>query len=117
MWYAFAELKHNPYWSTCTNSDIDSDSDGTPDCREQCPFDAEKTEWGLCGCGVVDSDVDSDGDGTIDCNDGCPDDPFKIDPGICGCGQREGSCHKGPQNSPDSDHDSNTKVCFINSLR
>ena len=34
---------------------------------DECPFDAEKTLLGLCGCGV--SDADSDGDGTADCDE------------------------------------------------
>ena len=55
------------------------------DCSEDlCPSDPNKTDPGVCGCGVA--DTDSDSDGTPDCNDGCPDDPGKTDPGICGCG-------------------------------
>ena len=54
--------------------------DGT----DLCPGDPDKTDPGLCGCGV--SDVDTDSDGTPGCNDGCPDDPNKIAPGQCGCG-------------------------------
>jgi hypothetical protein len=53
-------------------------------CFDNCPDDPNKTEPGVCGCGVPDND--SDGDGTPDCNDGCPDDPNKIESGICGCG-------------------------------
>jgi hypothetical protein len=53
------------------------------DC-DQCPNDPNKTEPGICGCGVP--DTDSDGDGTPDCNDNCPDDPAKTEPGVCGCG-------------------------------
>ena len=49
-----------------------------------CPDDPNKTEPGICGCGVP--DTDSDGDGVADCNDLCPNDPNKIEPGICGCG-------------------------------
>lgn len=48
----------------------DSDKDGRPDCNDQCPNDALKTEPGTCGCGVVDTDTDSDG--TPDCNDSDP---------------------------------------------
>lgn len=62
----------------------DTDSDGTPDCIDGCPTDANKTEPGVCGCGV--SDADSDSDGTPDCNDGCPADAKKTAPGVCGCG-------------------------------
>lgn len=49
-----------------------------------CPDDPDKTEPGICGCGVP--DTDSDLDGTADCEDGCPDDENKTEPGECGCG-------------------------------
>jgi hypothetical protein len=52
--------------------------------NDNCPSDPNKTDPGICGCGVADDDSDSDG--TADCNDGCSDDPNKTDPGICGCG-------------------------------
>lgn len=51
---------------------------------DNCPNDPNKTDPGICGCGV--SDDDSDGDGTPDCNDGCPNDAGKTAPGVCGCG-------------------------------
>ncbi len=57
------------------------DSDSKLDC---CPDDPDKTEPGVCGCGVEDSDSDSDG--FADCVDSCPDDPDKSEPGQCGCG-------------------------------
>ncbi len=62
----------------------DTDADGTPDCNDLCPNDANKTSPGTCGCGVA--DTDSDFDGTPDCNDLCPSDPSKTAPGTCGCG-------------------------------
>jgi hypothetical protein len=62
----------------------DSDGDGEPDLTDLCPADPNKTEPGVCGCGVT--DTDSDDDGTLDCNDECPADPDKTTPGICGCG-------------------------------
>jgi len=46
--------------------------------EDLCPGDPNKTEPGICGCGVA--DTDSDGDGTADCNDGCPNDPNKTQP-------------------------------------
>ena len=49
-----------------------------------CPSDPNKTDPGICGCGVP--DVDTDGDGTMDCLDGCPLDAQKIAAGVCGCG-------------------------------
>ena len=63
---------------------FDSDGDGIGDCIDGCPNDPDKTNPGICGCGVP--DTDSDDDGTPDCDDGCINDPFKIDPGTCGCG-------------------------------
>ena len=64
--------------------DQDFDSDGTPDCLENCPDDPNKIDPGICGCGV--EDTDSDGDGTPNCNDSCPEDPNKTESGVCGCG-------------------------------
>ncbi|MDD1718891.1 MAG: PEGA domain-containing protein, partial [Methanoregulaceae archaeon] len=72
-----ARLVVNP----CT---LDSDRDGTPDCRDRCPVDSHKTAPGTCGCGVP--DTDTDGDLTPDCKDRCPADVNKIAPGTCGCG-------------------------------
>ncbi len=68
----------------CLGTPIDGDEDGTPDCEDLCPKDPNKTEPGVCGCGVA--DTDADGDGTPDCNDNCVDDPNKTEPGVCGCG-------------------------------
>jgi hypothetical protein len=48
----------------------DTDGDGVGDSCESCPLDPNKTEPGVCGCGV--SDVDTDSDGVLDCNDNCP---------------------------------------------
>jgi formylglycine-generating enzyme required for sulfatase activity len=59
----------------------DSDKDGTPDTKDQCPQDPNKTQPGACGCGVL--DTDSDGDGVPDCNDKCPKEPG--DPKNGGC--------------------------------
>ena len=51
---------------------------------DNCPADPNKTEPGICGCGLA--DTDSDGDGALDCLDNCPADANKNEPGICGCG-------------------------------
>jgi hypothetical protein len=48
----------------------DSDSDGIPDCYDQCPADPQKGLPGTCGCGIA--IADSDGDGVFDCVDPCP---------------------------------------------
>ncbi|HSW46567.1 MAG TPA: right-handed parallel beta-helix repeat-containing protein [Phycisphaerae bacterium] len=64
--------------------------------EDECPDDPDKTEAGVCGCGVP--DTDSDGDDSADCVDGCPDDPDKTSPGVCGCG------------TPDEDANNNGKI-------
>ncbi len=61
----------------------DSDGDSKGDNSDKCPEDAEKTEPGICDCGVP--DTDKDGDGIPDCHDQCPEDPKKTEPGKCGC--------------------------------
>jgi hypothetical protein len=76
----FEDLGDNCIGTLC----LDSDGDDTLDCADECPEDPEKTEPGICGCGVP--DTDSDADGTVDCFDLCPDDPTKTSPGECGCG-------------------------------
>jgi len=58
---------------------------GTP--TDNCPDDPEKTEPGVCGCGIADTDTDDDG--TPDCIDACPNDAGKVSPGLCGCGLAE----------------------------
>lgn len=57
------------------------------DTIDQCPNDPDKTQDGICGCGIPDLDLNENG--TVDCletGDSCPDDPYKTLPGICGCG-------------------------------
>ena len=45
--------------------DVDQDGlDGV--CGDGCPDDPDKTEPGLCGCGVLENPVDTDGDGVAD---------------------------------------------------
>jgi len=69
-----------------------------------CPNDPNKTEPGICGCGV--SDIDSDQDGAVDCNESCPNDASKTSPGQCGCGipDRDDD-HDGTANCNDMDDD------------
>jgi hypothetical protein len=63
---------------------VDTDEDGVPDCEDDCPEHAEKTEPGACGCNLP--DVDMDADEVFDCDDECPEDVLKSEPGVCGCG-------------------------------
>jgi hypothetical protein len=66
------------------NKDNDCDGEVDEGCIvDLCPEDPNKTEPGICGCGV--KDIDSDSDGIFDCNDECPANPNKTEPGICGC--------------------------------
>ncbi len=55
--------------STCDAPD--ADGDGLRDECDECPFDQDKIEPGVCGCGL-DDDADADGDGVPDCHDECP---------------------------------------------
>jgi hypothetical protein len=93
----------------CVGTFQDSDGDGVCDANDGCPFDANKTAPGACGCGTPDvpttwyADTDGDGFGdpnaplagftciqppghVADSGDLCPDDPAKQAPGVCGCG-------------------------------
>ena len=68
---------HNPP-SSLFGSDPnkkDTDGDTVPDDEESCPNDPDKTEPGICGCGLP--DLDTDGDGIYDCHDNCPLDPIE----------------------------------------
>ena len=48
---------------------FDADGDGTCDEDDGCPFDPNKTDPGVCGCGVF--DLDTDNDGYYDCEEDC----------------------------------------------
>jgi hypothetical protein len=48
--------------------DDDIDGDNIPNGSDACPRDPQKTEPGLCGCGISDVDIDVDG---VGCNDNC----------------------------------------------
>jgi predicted outer membrane repeat protein len=91
----------------CANCD-DADGDGYPDVFDGCPNDPNKTEPGVCGCGVA--DVDSDGDTILDCNDAFPSDPSEwVDSDGDGVGDNEDNTFGGccvtngciPTNDPD----------------
>lgn len=100
-----------PFGETICDDNLDNDADNLidssdPDCPivDNCPDDPDKTEPGVCGCGVADTDTDGDGtedcidicpadnpddtdnDGVCDSDDGCPNDMNKAQPGMCGCG-------------------------------
>lgn len=49
------------------SNETDTDGDGIRDCNDICPNDPNKTQPGICGCGVA--DTDTDGDGVADCID------------------------------------------------
>jgi len=72
---------------------------------DKCKKDPDKTEPGVCGCGVP--DIDTDGDGILDCQDGCPLDGSKQSPGICGCGVSDttDTDHDGKPDCIDNDND------------
>lgn len=53
--------KIDPGLCGCSNSEADSDKDGTPDCIDSCINDENKATPGVCGCGIPDIDTDSDG--------------------------------------------------------
>jgi hypothetical protein len=65
-------------------TDADTDGDGVADCEDGCPANPQKQSAGQCGCDQVDNDTDNDG--AMDCNDACPSDPNKLEEGECGCG-------------------------------
>lgn len=70
-------------------SDTDSgqaDMSGDMGPTDACPADPDKTDPGLCGCGVADDDTD--GDGFEDCIDNCPldDNPGQEDDDADGLG-------------------------------
>jgi hypothetical protein len=77
----------------------DNDGDGFGDACEGCPFDPEKTEPGLCGCGEI--DVDADGDG-LTCDDVCPHDPENDADGDGICGDVD-ACPHDADNDLDAD--------------
>jgi len=70
------------YCGICRLQD-DSDDDGTYDCFDGCPFDADKTAAGACGCGMPEANLDSDS--FPGCVDRCDSDPNNIALGDCGC--------------------------------
>ncbi len=87
---AYTDVCGNCVGGNTGQTTVDTDSDGTPDCNDNCPNNPNKVDPGVCGCGIV--DVDTDSDGFPDCIDQCPNDPNKVDPLSCGCGVAEGTC-------------------------
>lgn len=83
-------LLDGEYLGAALRCDEDPDGDGVTGCGDACPYDPDKTEGGLCGCGIADDDTD--GDGVLDCFDQCPD----TDPGAVidefGCEHRGACC-------------------------
>jgi hypothetical protein len=133
--YQTIEIKRSALQDHLSHGDLvcacDPDGDGFLCDVDQCDNDPNKTESGVCGCGVA--DTDSDGDNIADCNDACPNDPDndidgdgvcgdvdgcpndanKTDPGQCGCGNPDtdtdqdtiADCNDSCPNDPDNDID------------
>jgi hypothetical protein len=59
----------------CATGDLDTDSDGTADCDDACPADADKTEPGECGCGQPEP-----AQAGVACGE---DEPDEVDPNLC----------------------------------
>ena len=76
---------------------------------DQCPDDPNKTEPGICGCGVADTDTDSDG--TADCNDACPADPNNDADGDGVCGNVDNCPAAANASQADADSDGKGDVC------
>lgn len=80
----------NPTEKEWTPNELDAgDTQDAGD--DKCPEDPDKTEPGICGCGVSD-EADGDHDGVVDCIDQCPDNPNKSEQGICGCKAEDETC-------------------------
>ena len=81
----------------------DSDDDGTGDACDDCPDDPDKTEPGVCGCGMPDDDID--GDGAV-CEDNCPEvpNPDQTDSDQDGLGDVCDNC-PGASNADQTDSD------------
>jgi hypothetical protein len=79
---------------------------------DNCPDDPNKTEPGICGCGVA--DTDSDRDGVADCNDNCPTiaNPDQLDTDGDGVGNACDNCpNKANPDQADSDSDGIGDAC------
>lgn len=86
------------------------DENGLP--NDTCPADPDKTEAGVCGCGVA--ETDSDGDGVADCVDNCPNDadPLLTDADNDGLGDVCDNCaFVSNPDQVDSDADGQGDVC------
>ncbi|HEX5661666.1 MAG TPA: MopE-related protein [Polyangiales bacterium] len=87
----------------CGVATTDGDGDGTPDCVDECPSDANKARAGQCGCAV--SEQDTDLDGVPDCIDHCagntvnytPDDSCGV--GYCRANNTASTCMSGVETS------------------
>jgi hypothetical protein len=105
----------------CNNSTSggDEDHDGVPNCIDNCPYNPDKTEPGVCGCQTP--ETDNDLDLVPNCQDNCPNDPDKTTPGQCGCKGMPSlkpagtpcSDSAGPQTNPTCD---GAGTCGINAI-
>lgn len=80
--FSDATVLHVPFPFDFICNAGDADRDGTFDCWDECTTDPEKTEPGICGCGVA--ETDSDGNLVPDCIDQDPDNPDTTFVGQCG---------------------------------
>jgi hypothetical protein len=80
------------------------------DCQnDECPDDPDKTEPGICGCGVP--DADGDGDGTADCVDQCPNDASNDVDGDGPCGDVDNCPGTSNGDQADADADGSGDAC------
>ena len=63
-------------------ADVDSDGDTVSACKDECTYNMNKQEVGICGCGIA--HTDTDGNGVADCKDLCPMEEIKSNPGVYG---------------------------------
>lgn len=79
---------------------------------DNCPNDPNKTEPGICGCGVADTDTDNDG--IADCIDTCPNDPDNDADGDGVCGDVDNCPNIANADQADADNNGEGDACDPN---